>query len=270
MAVTDIGARFGEICPDNPAGPGDKSGNAYNASPAKKVSWYPPKVIQTGTPPASFGPDSPYTNSANQYSRKDQYGELQCGTAGQSSSGMYTRARSDSDKEFQLQLGSSFAGSSPEGLWRMKVDDVEIGRWDLAAAAPYDKDGKPVIYVPAIKINTNTEGIATGFEAKFYFFDKPNNKYREVVDTAGLTKLLHSFNMDGSYSQSRSGGDLSVDRQDISFVNGMVLGKLKTQDQATYPCPENSGTVQCIKSFGFSYLIGAISYRMSLSTSGKP
>jgi hypothetical protein len=74
--------------------------------------------------------------------------------------------------------------------------------------------------------------------------------------------------MDGTYSQSRSGGDLSV--KDISIgTDGIVTGTLAAEDRAVYHCPTDSTNVQCITKLAFSYFIGSISYLMSIDKNGN-
>lgn len=263
----DIGATFGELCPPNPTNPEDVSENPYDATPAKVVTWHPPKDLD-----ANFGPAKPYSSLSAKYKRSEQYGEIQCGKAGQDPAGgnLYMRASSEDATEFQLQLGAKFEGPAPVGLWRLKVDNQEVGRWDLAAAVPYDKDSDPVIYVPALKVVTNNSGIATAVEAKFYFYDKANKEFREVSDVAGLKSLVHSFNMDGKFNLNTAGGDLSVSKEQIEFGDdGIVRMELIDQYQVLFPCPSDNLSVQCIKNFGFSYFIGSISYRLSLSGAGN-
>ena len=264
----DIGATWGEVCPPNPANASDKTGTTYSATPAKIVKWYPPIDLLSSTSGETFGPTNPYTNAGGSYQRQDQYGETSCAKASTVGGGMYTRASAESDTDFQLQLGDYIKGKTPEGLWRLKVDATEQGRWDLSAAAPYDKDGDPVIYVPAIKVITDSAGMATGFQAKFYFYDKATKAFREALDTAGVESLVHSFNMDGGYSLTHTGGDLSV--HDITIADGIVSGALPAADQAIYPCPADPSSVQCINKLGFSYFIGNISYRMSINPNLNP
>jgi len=269
IGVNNIDATFGEICPANPSNPGDSSNTPYAATPAKVVSWFPPRDTQSvQNSGQTFGPTRPYTNAAPRYKREEQYGEIACGSDG-GQNGLYTRASGNGNKEYQLQLGEYFIGASPEGLWRLKVGSDEKGRWDLAAAAPYDKDGDPIIYIPSIKIVTDNNK-ATGFEVKFYFFEKGTKTFREVTDAVGLKSLVHSFNMDGSYGITRNGGDLSIESKTIKFDGSVLKATIPVADQAVYPCSNPVGATQCHKSFGFNFHVGAISYRLSISAEGNP
>lgn len=262
-----IGATWGEVCPPNPANASDTSGTVYSATPAKLVEFYPPIDIVSTLSNQTFSTTAPYTNAGGTYKRSTQYQEIACSKDTSVGGGMYTRAKAESDTEFQLQLGEHIKGKTPDGIWRLKVATVEQGRWDLSAAVPYDKDGDPIIYIPAIKVNVDNSGNATGFEAKFYFFDKATKAFREVTDISGLKNLVNGFNMDGSYNLAHSGGDLSLG--ELTFADGIVSGSLDAADQAAWPCADGA-TTQCITRFGFSYHIGAISYRMSLDKNASP
>ncbi|MCX6128759.1 MAG: hypothetical protein NTX25_06805 [Proteobacteria bacterium] len=268
MSPRDIGATWGEVCPPNPANASDASGSIYSATPAKVVSFYPPSDMTSIYSDEIYSPTHPYTNAGKTYKREDQYGEIACSKADIAGGGMYTRAKKETDKEFQLQLGEQITGKTPIGIWRLKVDGTEQGRWDLSAAKPYDADGDPVIYIPAIKVVTNDAGLATSFEAKFYFYDKATKAFREVTNLKGLEGLVNGFNMDGGYSKDHDGGDLSV--EGITFESGIVKGAFTTAQQAIYPCPADATSVQCINKLGFSYHIGAISYRMSIDKNSSP
>lgn len=268
IAPNDIGATWGETCPPNPTNSSDTTGTAYSATPTKAVEWYPPTDIVSTTAGQTFSTTNPYTNAGGSYKRASQYGEISCSKEVSTGGGMYTRAKNESDKEFQLQLGENLKGKTPGGIWRLKVAGTEKGRWDLSSAAPYDSDGDPIIYIPAIKVIVNDSGVATGFQAKFYFYDKTLAAFREVTDITGLKSAVNEFNMDGSYSLNHEGGDLSI--KTITFNEGIVSGDIAAADQAVWPCPANSTSVQCISKLGFSYHIGSISYRMSLDPNGSP
>jgi len=268
IKVNDIDATFGQVCPDNPGAPGDTSGSPYNATPSKILNWYPPRdIASTAAPGGTYGPSNPYTNEAPQYRRQSQYGETQCSAEG-SHTQVYVRARSNDSKDYQLGLGENIKGASPEGLWRLKVGDQEKGRWDLAAAAPYDTDGDPVIYIPGLKVVTDANGMATGLEIKFYFFEKSTHAYREVTDAVALKNFTHSFNCDGTYAQAHSRGDLSIESNTFKFDGNILKAPIPPAAQAQFPCPNPVGSNQCITGLGFNYHVGAVSYRLSLSTSG--
>jgi hypothetical protein len=98
-------------------------------------------------------------------------------------------------------------------------------------------------------------------DIKFYFFDKASNSYVAVSDVSGLRSTIHQLNLDGAYGSTvpHSGGDFSgkvVDNEDGTF--SVSIGDA---DKAVLDCNANPSAM-CFRNFGFSYLIGSVSYRL--------
>jgi hypothetical protein len=144
MGINNIGATFGEVCPANPGNASDTGGNDYTATPAKTVEWFPPADVTMSS--VVYGPTAPLSNVLGSFKRSAQYGEVSC-----SANGLYSRAKSDGDTSYQLQLGQDISGAVPAGFWKLSVDGSAKGYWDISAAKPLDENGKPVVYMPVMK-----------------------------------------------------------------------------------------------------------------------
>lgn len=256
MGINNIGATFGEVCPANPGNPADTSGSNYTATPAKKVEWFPPAEVTMAS--IVHGPNSPLTNLLGAYSRRAQYGEVSCG-----GDGMYARAKSDGDTAFQLQLGHDLSGVVPAGFWKLSVDSVAKGYWDISAAKPLDEDGKPVVYMPVLRAVLDDQSKITRLDIKFYFFDKAKNAFVEVSDVTGLRSTIHQLSLDGTYGSAvpHSGGDFSSNGKIADNKDGSFSVLFGDADKAVLDCNANPSAM-CFKGFGFSYLIGSVSYRL--------
>ena len=254
MGINNIGATFGEVCPANPSNPSDTSGSDYSATPAKKVEWFPPQDVTIST--VVYGPSAPFSNILGSFKRSAQYGEVSC-----SASGMYTRAKLDTDTSYQMQLGQDISGTVPAGFWKLSVDGTAKGYWDISAAKPLDENGKPVVYMPAMKAVLDDQSKITRMDIKFFFYDRSTNAYVAVSDVTGLRSTIHQLNLDGTYggSVAHTGGDFSgkvVDNTDGTFSVAFGDG-----DKALLDCNTNPSAM-CFRGFGFSYLIGSVSYRL--------
>jgi hypothetical protein len=99
-------------------------------------------------------------------------------------------AREDGTRDFMLNFatGGAIDGSVPAGLWRLKYDGSEVGRFDLAASAPLDANGKPTVFIPSTKFIVSDAGKITGAVTEFYRWN--GTEMVKITDLTPLKKLL--------------------------------------------------------------------------------
>ncbi|MGE0173139.1 MAG: hypothetical protein AB7T49_10150 [Oligoflexales bacterium] len=264
IGVNDIGAGFDDVCP---------TAAASNANASRsELTFLPPEEITSGDEEIVINSDSPFSNEGL-LTRDSQYEGVSCMAGGNSMSGVYIRnddaVEQPNNSEYQLGWGG-INGEVPEGIWELKVDGDTAGSFDLASARPFDADGNPIVYVPSFKVTVDDNGKATKFEAKFLFYDKAAEEYREVEDTAAIDRMLSEVGIDLNFGdEDKSDVHVNTDSGEDrtgTFEDGLFTYEFIDSDKVYLDCSENA---DCLTSIGMSYVIGSVSYRMELRQSGN-
>jgi hypothetical protein len=85
---------------------------------------------------------------------------------------------------------AGFTGGTSTGIWKFKVDGNVRAAFDIASISPVNAEGKPVVYIPQLKIEKNTEGIVTKVSVKLKMWDAALGEFRDPSDIATLNSLL--------------------------------------------------------------------------------
>ena len=146
--------------------------------------------------------------------------------------------------------------SSPEGLWRMEVDGTEVGRYDLALAAPV-KDGKPQVFLPQAKfIKTGTK--ITGVEVELHRWN--GTAYELVTDLAPVQKLVTEFMASVTRASDNAELRAKLTLNEDGTITGKYDGKESNEGDGK---PSNPAVAASdVSSFAISFVIGNASYRM--------
>lgn len=161
------------------------------------------------------------------------------------------------DGKYSYMLNFGTGGSiqdAPEGLWRMKIDGTEVGRFDLSLAAPI-VDGKPTVFLPQVKFNKTGSQI-TSVEVELYRWN--GSAYEKMTDLAPVTKLVSEFA--ASITRTSDNADLRT----MLTVNddGTITGKFDSSSSSGGSVENPPVDVSDISSFAVYYNIGDASYRM--------
>jgi hypothetical protein len=84
-------------------------------------------------------------------------------------------------------------GDFKTGIYKVQNNDNTIAAFDLSSVSFYDQDGYYNGIHPSIRINTNSDGEAIGFDIKFMFFNKVTKKYEQITDINILKRFAHTM-----------------------------------------------------------------------------
>jgi hypothetical protein len=111
--------------------------------------------------------------------------------------------KDNSTSEWMLQFiaSSTLPTTMPVGDWVLtrkgngESGYTEVGRFDFSLAKPVDDAGWPIVYVPAIRFETDgtAENGLTALHVKWYQY--VGNGYEEVTDGALLDSLMGGFSI---------------------------------------------------------------------------
>jgi hypothetical protein len=158
-------------------------------------------------------------------------------------------ARENDTHEFMVNYGTggSIAGSIPAGLWKLLYDGTEVGRFDLAAAAPLDADGHPTVFIPSLKFITSG-GQMTGAVVEFYRWN--GTELAKITDLAPLKKLIT---------------EPTINWNDDAYRADAVFSASGATMEATFDEPVDAST---FTSGAFYYIIGDATYRFEFRDFG--
>lgn len=156
-------------------------------------------------------------------------------------------AREDGTRDFMLNFatGGGIDGAVPAGLWRLSYDGSEVGRFDLAAAAPLDANGKPTVFIPATKFIVSDAGKITGAVTEFYRWN--GTEMVKLTDLTPLKKLLTEVNA----GIELTAGNEEKRAQATFSTTGATMNATFEGDYAT----------TAVSYTNFSYNIGDATYR---------
>jgi hypothetical protein len=156
-------------------------------------------------------------------------------------------AREDGTRDFMLNFatGGAIDGSVPAGLWRLSYDGSEVGRFDLAASAPLDANGKPSVFIPSTKFIVSDAGKITGAVTEFYRWN--GTEMVKLTDLTPLKKLLTEVNAAVEITQNNE-----EKRAQATFsTTGATM-------EATF---DSEYATSAVSHTNFSYKIGDATYR---------
>lgn len=141
---------------------------------------YPPvEVVQHYVPTdtdKTFSPATPFTNEGS---------DLVTGFEGEEQlidwgNGVLDGYYDTNVIEFSMGSGFSLQGLPPRGYWRVETEGNETAVFDASVTSPFDDDGNPVVPVPALKCNLDSNDKIESFEIEWYLYK--NDTYQQAED----------------------------------------------------------------------------------------
>ncbi len=152
-------------------------------------------------------------------------------------------------------------GTVAQGYWTINVDTTTVAEYDIGSTNPFDANGKPIPYIPAIRIDVagSSPEAFSAVQIKWYMYNPSSSMYEEVTDISVIEKTLW-------YPWFAIGGENKVAGAYISSASeeyqpqiGDTAINLTSGDWSWFG--ETDGKV--VKSFYFSYKMGSINYNFS-------
>jgi len=177
FSTNDPAATFAKVC-------------ANHTSPQHAlVEIFPPDIVQSGS--ATYSPSAPMTNSGTTGPQPSD-GREECGFDTFYASGVST----DDNQGTGFNVGGGgFVTAMPSGKWMVKVEGRHVASFDLAAARPLDDQGKPKVYVPAIRLIANADHEIDAVELKWFRYDRLSGSYAAVTDLAAFARNINQFTL---------------------------------------------------------------------------
>lgn len=165
----------------------------------------PSDIVINGTTYNQTNPMTTGTNPGVQEARGTD--EMVCSLG---KDGVFVWKKKDSTgqwKEWGLQFitgdtPQELTTQMPQGQWVLQRNGNEIARFEFILANPVDTNGKPLVFVPAIRLRNNGNDVNTGdpithVEVKWYRWDDAVNDYVEITgnDLAMLDDLAGDFEL---------------------------------------------------------------------------
>jgi hypothetical protein len=174
----------------------------------------------------------------------------------------YYARQDERDGNISYMLNFGTGGSiqeSPEGLWSMKVDNVEVGAFDLATSIPIDADKKPLVFLPQVKFNSSNGQIVSA-DVELYHWN--GSAFAKVTDMDPVRRLFSGFQAAVDNDKSRADVVLQAD--------GTLKAVFDSSDvddgEARNPPVAVSSITQ---GFAVYYQIGTNSYRMEFRSANN-
>ncbi|MEY4631853.1 MAG: hypothetical protein RIQ81_1973 [Pseudomonadota bacterium] len=160
--------------------------------------------------------------------------------------------RDDSSRQagammLNFAAGGGITSSIPDGIWRLKFDSVEVGRFDLAISEPRDENGKVKVFTVQVKHTESAANTIQKVEVKFFRYDSATSSYIQVTDMAPVKKLISELTWDGATTN----GSQAMETLAIDDATGIASATLST--------PFNYGAN--LQASSISYKIGTSTYR---------
>jgi hypothetical protein len=159
----------------------------------------PPEDVEHGG--VVNGPNNPISNAGRGAISTTQSGEngtRECSNSYGATNGMlFVRHFTKEGRRFLMN--TTVDGLPPEGIWKIKYDGQQLAQFNLSPATPIDQDGKPLVYVPSVKVTVDSTHHVKKVEVKFLVYE--NGAYRELNgqgDMAAFRKVVTQigFGMD--------------------------------------------------------------------------
>jgi hypothetical protein len=143
-------------------------------------------------------------------------------------------------------------GAVAKGYWDLFLANQKVGRFDMAATYPFDAEGKPRTYLPALKITVDGSGKVTAITADLYLYI--GGTLVQVTDLSAFKKVVESvqfsftervndqqFELLATAKIPETGGTLTVDMSEfkdawywVDDENQAVTGGRKISDGAFF------------------------------------
>ncbi|MEN9529872.1 MAG: hypothetical protein RI932_1745 [Pseudomonadota bacterium] len=157
--------------------------------------------------------------------------------------------------------GGGYDGQLAQGVWTLKLNGGEVGRYDLAAANPLNASGKATVYVPSVKAVLDGSNKVTRIDVEWFLWNSASQSYEKVTATDTFSRVVSEA---GAEIADYSGGCSS--RSVYNQLTGS--GATQTLDVssfgATFPdsnYSNNSPSGCYAEAIAVNYTMNGVSYR---------
>lgn len=183
--------------------------------------------------------------------------------------------KSNTSDEWMLQFltgdkADMLTTDMPDGDWLLSrkgagdADFTEIARFEFALAKPVDSNGNPIVFVPAIKFDTDgtaDNGLTT---VSIKWYQHNGTDYIEVTDMTLLSSLLGSF----GFSMSDGNGtdadpDQRYDSVEVSSFDTQSLDISNLEGKGKFYYDYTRTDKYRLDYVGISYMYGGQSFRFA-------
>lgn len=183
---------------------------------------------------------------------------------------------------FNWGTGYGFYGEIPSGFWDLKLktgaEEKLIGRFDLASGYPMrtvDASTYPVIYMPMIKLQRDTNKRLTSVEIKWNMWNPSKSSFEEVTDLTLFKSLIERVsvavddhtetgNADGEnfYPEFPASGNVFV----VDFMKSKKPWLLSDSPTGN----TNDDTTPEVEELGISYTLYGTTYQFGMRVRNIP
>lgn len=86
--------------------------------------------------------------------------------------------------------GGGYDGQLASGVWTLKLNDTEVGRYDLASANPLNVGNKATVYVPSVKAVLDNSNKVTRIEVQWYLWNSGTGTYEQVSNLDTFKRVV--------------------------------------------------------------------------------
>jgi hypothetical protein len=156
--------------------------------------------------------------------------------------------------------GGGYDGQLAQGVWTLKLNDAEVGRYDLAAANPLNASGKATVYVPSVKAVLDGSNRVSRIEVEWYLWSSASQTYEKVTSMDTFKRTVSDA---GAEIADYSGGCSSRSVYNQLATSGSVMSLDVSSFGANFPAANySSNTAGCYaEAIAVNYSMNGVSYR---------
>lgn len=156
--------------------------------------------------------------------------------------------------------GGGYDGQLAQGVWTLKLNDTEVGRYDLAAANPLNAAGKATVYVPSVKAVLDSSNKVSRIEVEWYLWSSTSQTFEKITSMDTFNRVVSDA---GAEIADYSGGCSSRSVYNQFTTSGSVMILDVSSFGATFPAANySSNTAGCYaESIAVNYSMNGVSYR---------
>ncbi len=139
---------------------------------------------------------------------------------------------------WQWGTSKGFKGEIPSGYWTLYKDRAAVAHFDLATAKPVDANGKPLIYVPDLKVTTDESGKILKYEIRFNGLWDSENGFQPLQSLEALNEVVKKVRV------SLFGSGYMANDQDMQANTDMIF-ELKEPTEKDWYFYGSAGTHGC-------------------------
>lgn len=156
--------------------------------------------------------------------------------------------------------GNGYDGQLATGVWTLKLNGSEVGRYDLAAANPLNANSKATVYVPSVKAVVDGNNNVTRIDVEWFLWNSASQSYEKVSSLDTFKRVVSDAGAEiGDYG----GGCASRSLFNQMTTNGSVMSLDVASFNATFPTNPYTGSPSTCdaEAIAVTYTMNGVSYR---------